>query len=121
MRDGRQSTLKVDGEKKAYGSSPGEQYQLPSAEYMYFGGYPGHHEFLDVTNKDFEGCLDHVTIENLPVLLSEAVETRYTMVGCPTPRFGPSVASFFGEGFVQVPTEASPVSGIFSNFCIILF
>lgn len=111
VRDGARSALSVDGARQATGQSTGPQTTLSVSEFMYFGGYPGDHDFLDVTNLDFEGCIKDVYIENLPVYLSEAVEARYTVVGCPSSGFEPSVASFYGQGFVQVSSAASPVIG----------
>lgn len=111
MRDGQRSALHVDGQRQGSGSSTGSQTQLSVSEFMYFGGYPGNHEFLDVTNKDFEGCIKDVSIEGSPVYLSDAVETRYTVVGCPSSRFEPSVASFYGHGYVEIPSATSPVIG----------
>ncbi|ODM92461.1 Laminin subunit alpha-4 [Orchesella cincta] len=39
------------------------------------------------------------------------VETGYTVLGCPSSSFAPSVASFFGQGYIQVSSAASPVEG----------
>lgn len=111
VRDGKRSALHVDGKNEASGVSAGSQTTLSVSDYMYFGGYPGDHGFGDVTSKDFEGCISDVNIDSIPVYLSEAVETRYTVLGCPSSRFEPSVASFYGQGYIQVPTAAQPVDG----------
>ena len=51
---------------------------------MYFGGYPGEHDFHDVTNNDFSGCIDGVTLDKQTVDLSKSMETLGTAPGCPT-------------------------------------
>lgn len=50
---------------------------------MYFGGYPGEHDFIDVTNDDFSGCIDRVILSSVTVDLSTSKEILGTAPGCP--------------------------------------
>lgn len=50
---------------------------------MYFGGFPGEHEFLHTTNEDFHGCIDNVVVSSISVDLSLSKETQGTVPGCP--------------------------------------
>ena len=50
---------------------------------MYFGGYPGDHKFTEVTNINFDGCIDDVQISGTPVDLSQNVEAFGVKAGCP--------------------------------------
>lgn len=113
VRYRQRSHLTVDGERIG-GESPGLQTTLGVGDYMYWGGYPGEHGYPDVSNRAFEGCLEQVAIDQAPVDLTQAVESRYTVVGCPSSQFAPTVATFFGQGYVQVSSADSPVSGISS-------
>jgi laminin alpha 3/5 len=110
VRYRKDSNLIVD-RQRITGSSPGNPIYLAISDYMYFGGYPGEHEFASVSKKSFEGCIEQVTIDQAPVDLTQAVETRYTVVGCPSSQFAPTVATFFGQGYLQVSSADSPVSG----------
>jgi len=110
VRYRKDSNLIVD-KQRITGTSPGNPIYLSISDYMYFGGYPGDHEYSSVTNKAFEGCIEGVTIDQAPVDLTQAVETRYTVVGCPTAQFAPTVATFFGQGYLQVSSADSPVTG----------
>lgn len=50
---------------------------------MYFGGFPGEHDFIDVTNDDFNGCIDGVILSSIAVDLSKSKEILGTAPGCP--------------------------------------
>lgn len=50
---------------------------------MYFGGFPGEHEFLHTTNEDFHGCIDNVVVSSISIDLSLSKETQGTVPGCP--------------------------------------
>lgn len=80
LRDG---VLKVDGQDVAQRSSTVGDSDLSVTNYMYFGGYPGEHRFEDVTNVDFDGCIDHVQISGTPVDLGQNVEAFGVVAACP--------------------------------------
>ena len=67
----------------AQGSSEGADGDLAVTEFMYFGGYPGQHTFAEVTNIDFDGCIDNVQISGTPVDLSLNHESFGVVAGCP--------------------------------------
>lgn len=110
VRHRQQSQLTVDRERMG-ATSPGDEVYLRVGDYMYWGGYPGEHGYPGVSNRAFEGCIEQVAIDQAPVDLTQAVESRYTVVGCPSSQFAPTVATFFGQGYVQVSSADSPVSG----------
>jgi len=50
---------------------------------MYFGGYPGDHQFDGVTSENFDGCIDSVEVEGVSVDLSKHVKSLGVSPGCP--------------------------------------
>ena len=50
---------------------------------MYFGGYPDFHSYKDVTNINFDGCIDHVQIESGTIDLSKHLKATGVSPGCP--------------------------------------
>lgn len=83
---------------------------------MYFGGYPGQHSYPTVTQRAFEGCIDNVTVDEKPVDLTQAVETRYTLVGCPSAQFDQVIATFGDSGYVQLSPADIPRTRKYSSF-----
>ena len=73
----------MDGEEVAQRTSSVGDSDLAVTNYMYFGGYPGQHRFTEVTNIDFDGCIDEVQISGTPVDLSQSVEAFGVIAGCP--------------------------------------
>ena len=49
---------------------------------MFFGGYPGEHNIVGVTNDDFNGCIDGVHISTRAIDLSLSKESIGTVPGC---------------------------------------
>lgn len=75
--------FQVDG-KGVQGESPGSARLFTEVpQRMYFGGLPGEHEFIDTTNDDFDGCIDHIVMSSVAVDLSKSTETLSTAPGCP--------------------------------------
>lgn len=60
---------------------PGKLLQV--SEYMYFGGYPGEHQFKSVSNVDFDGCIDGVLVDSTSVDLSKHITAFGISPGCP--------------------------------------
>lgn len=82
-REQNRGIMKVDG-KGVQGESPGSARLFTEVpQRMYFGGLPGEHEFIDTTNDDFDGCIDHIVMSSVAVDLSKSTETLSTAPGCP--------------------------------------
>uniref|UniRef100_A0A0P4VVW3 Laminin subunit alpha n=1 Tax=Scylla olivacea TaxID=85551 RepID=A0A0P4VVW3_SCYOL len=82
-RDRKQGFLKI-GSEAVIQESPGSAETFSNVlDAMYFGGYPGEHDFHDVTNNDFSGCIDDVTLDKQTVDLSKSMETLGAAPGCP--------------------------------------
>lgn len=47
------------------------------------GGYPGQHDITEVTNADFDGCLDEVQIDGTTVDLNKNKNAFDIKPGCP--------------------------------------
>lgn len=56
---------------------------LESVDVIYIGGYPNRHNYSDVTNDDFEGCIDEVILNGGPLDLSQSLRTSGVTPGCP--------------------------------------
>lgn len=56
---------------------------LQPFETIVFGGYPNRHNLRDVTNVDFDGCIDEVEIMGTPVDLTQNVDAYDVTPGCP--------------------------------------
>ena len=97
----REGILKIDGQEVAQGTSSGTDTDLAVTNYMYFGGYPGDHTFTEVTNINFDGCIDDVQISGTPVDLSQNIEAFGVFSGCPVKVA--NVVSLFGSGYVALP------------------
>jgi hypothetical protein len=54
-----------------------------AAKNVYFGGYPGNHNYPAVTNIDFDGCIDKVEFDTTPVDLSLESQAYGVTAGCP--------------------------------------
>lgn len=86
------------------GSEPDQLQQAPGSaqvfsnvpDTMYYGGYPGEHDFIDVTNSDFTGCIDNVLLDERSLSLSKSKETLGTTPGCPV-----EVSSTLGTGMLR--------------------
>ena len=73
--------LQIDYES-VNGKSPGNINIMSDVpDIMYFGGYPGEHNIIEVTNDDFNGCIDEVFIDRA-IDLSLSRETIGTLPGC---------------------------------------
>ncbi|XP_076046327.1 laminin subunit alpha isoform X4 [Oratosquilla oratoria] len=82
-RQNREGILKVDSETVS-GASPGPALLFSKIpDIMYFGGFPQEHDIAEVTNEDFEGCIDHVTLSSIAVDLSKNKESVGIVPGCP--------------------------------------
>lgn len=56
---------------------------LEPIDKMYFGGYPNRHNHKEVTNADFDGCIDDVSINGNHVDLSHNMQAYGVTPGCP--------------------------------------
>ncbi|XP_071537849.1 laminin subunit alpha isoform X2 [Panulirus ornatus] len=82
-RQQRNGILKIASETiQAESPGPAEEFSnVPDS--MFFGGYPGEHDFIDTTNDDFNGCIDKILISSVSVDLSKSTESLSTAPGCP--------------------------------------
>lgn len=81
-RDGAKGRFTVDNEDIVDVSQPIAGTTIDAYETFFFGGYPQQHSIQDVTNYDFDGCIDNVTITS-PVDLSQNVRAYGVTPGCP--------------------------------------
>ncbi|XP_018320894.1 laminin subunit alpha [Agrilus planipennis] len=82
-RDGANGNFIVDEEEIPDRSPPVEGSAIEQVETFSFGGYPQFHSFKDVTNTDFDGCIDNVTIMGNLVDLTQNVKAYDVTPGCP--------------------------------------
>ncbi|XP_026292152.1 laminin subunit alpha [Frankliniella occidentalis] len=85
-RDRKVGLLKIHGEESARANSGGFIDELTPTNEVYFGGYPDSHSYRDVTNLDFDGCIDNVQIDSGTIDLSKNVKATGVSPGCP-PKF----------------------------------
>lgn len=57
--------------------------QIEASDTLFFGGYPQRHHIHDVTDTDFDGCIDNVVIMRNPVDLSQNIKAYGVIPGCP--------------------------------------
>ncbi|CAG0878724.1 unnamed protein product [Darwinula stevensoni] len=103
QRQGREGQLTVDGENMERITSPGQEMNLRVSDYIYFGGYPGTHGYVDVTNIGFDGCIDDVGISNTPVDLSQNREAIGVSHGCPVRTARTVSFDSSAPGYVAIP------------------
>lgn len=83
-REGPNGRFAVDNEEVRDATRPISGVTIAGADTMVFGGYPQSHEFVgDVTNVDYDGCIDEVYITGRPVDLSENIKAYGVTPGCP--------------------------------------
>lgn len=106
-RDARRGALEVDNEEILTGQSAGSHKTVNIANWMFFGGFPTQHPYEAVTNVDFDGCIDNVTIISTPVDLSQNMKTFGVQPGCPT-KFA-NLVSFEADepGYIRHPNVSS--------------
>lgn len=85
VREGRTGILKVD-RKQIYQeeTADGTEENLKISDLMYFGGFPGKLNHTEITQKNFDGCIDDVHISGTPVDLSRHRQAYGVRPGCPT-------------------------------------
>lgn len=86
VRDGRSGILKVDRNPiyQEETTIAGTEDNLKITDLMYFGGYPGKLNHTEITQKNFDGCIDEVYISGTPVDLSRHRQAYGVRPGCPT-------------------------------------
>ncbi|XP_063239907.1 laminin subunit alpha [Bacillus rossius redtenbacheri] len=83
-RQGAKGVLTVDSGDRQDGAAPGgDKAALHVSPSLYFGGYPGRHNYRTVSNVDFEGCVDSVAISGALVDLSQNMQAVGAAPGCP--------------------------------------
>lgn len=85
VRNGREGSLKIDNNEVYQEESPiGSEENLKISDEMYFGGYPDGVSHPEITNKNFDGCIDDVFISGNPVSLSQNLKAYGVRPGCAT-------------------------------------
>lgn len=81
-RDGADGRLVVDSEEIRTHSGDIQGNAVGYSDYFYFGGYVKRHDYPDVTNKGFDGCIDNVDAGN-PINLNSNYKAYGITPGCP--------------------------------------
>lgn len=94
QRNGLQGVLKVDENEFKEQESPrdGSEENLKISDQMYFGGRPDGVSHPEITQENFDGCIDNVFINGNTVALSRHLKAHGVRPGCAT-KFS-TVASF---------------------------
>lgn len=83
-RDGRRGQLKVDDMMLAQEDLPtGPTEFNPIPKRLFFGGFPGKRNHSVVTEHNFDGCIDEVSISGTKVDLGNNVHAHGVKPGCP--------------------------------------
>ncbi|KAB0790802.1 hypothetical protein PPYR_15312 [Photinus pyralis] len=82
-REGSKGRFIVDKEDMPDNTADVGGSALESSETFFFGGYPQEHHVKDVTNVDFDGCIDNVAIMGSPLDLSRHIKAYGVVPGCP--------------------------------------
>ncbi|XP_017779043.1 PREDICTED: laminin subunit alpha isoform X2 [Nicrophorus vespilloides] len=82
-RDGAKGRFVVDGIDVVDNSPPIFGNTLEHHDTVFFGGYPQMHNIKEVTNIDFDGCMDNVIIMRHPVDLTDNIKAYGVTPGCP--------------------------------------
>ncbi|KAK9499521.1 hypothetical protein O3M35_002544 [Rhynocoris fuscipes] len=81
-RQDKGGSLTVDGSLIQQAEVPGRSTRLQVPPVVYIGGYPNEHNILEVTNADFDGCIDEVAFDS-SVDLNKNIEAIGVIAGCP--------------------------------------
>lgn len=85
QRNGRQGRLTVDENEIRQEESPvGSEENLKISDEMYFGGRPDGVTHPEITDKNFDGCIDNVFINGVTVTLSRHLKAYGVRPGCAT-------------------------------------
>lgn len=73
----------MDGEEIKNQTEPITGSAIEPSDTLFIGGYPFHHNITDITETDFDGCIDNVVIIGTPVDLSQNIQAYDVIPGCP--------------------------------------
>ncbi|XP_050301015.1 laminin subunit alpha [Anthonomus grandis grandis] len=82
-RDGPEGQLKVDDQAFPTKSVPITGTSLEAIDTVSFGGYPHVHNFPEVTNIKYDGCIELVTINSGAIDLRKSIKSYDVTPGCP--------------------------------------
>ncbi|KAH1008402.1 hypothetical protein HUJ05_008957 [Dendroctonus ponderosae] len=91
IRDGTMGKLTIDTDDAPDRTNQITGNSLEAIETITFGGYPHVHNFPDVTNIKFDGCISNITINSEPVDLRNTIKSYDVIPGCPA-KFAPMVS-----------------------------
>lgn len=82
-RDGARGRFEVDNEDVIDRTNQISGNSLELIETISFGGYPHKHNYPDVTQDKFDGCITNVTIMQDPIDLHNNIKEYDVTPGCP--------------------------------------
>lgn len=82
-RDGAKGRFEVDNEDVLDRTNQISGTSLELIETISFGGYPHKHNYPDVTQDKYDGCINNVTIMNEPIDLHSNIKEYDVTPGCP--------------------------------------
>lgn len=89
-RNGPDGVLKIDNKKIYQEETPDSseksfvEENLKISDKMYFGGHPDGISHPEITDKNFDGCIDNVFINSNPVALTRNIKAYGVRPGCAT-------------------------------------
>lgn len=99
----KEAILKVDGIEEDNAISQGWNVDLSTTNDIFVGGYPRNHDYLDVTNIDFEGCIKDLQIGTQLKDLNNNKEALGVVSGCPATIAQTVSFSNTTAGYVAMP------------------
>ncbi|XP_065337904.1 laminin subunit alpha [Cloeon dipterum] len=82
-RDRKLGNVKINQKTEGVLNTPDAAKESLISEKMYFGGYPGDHSYPELTNIDFDGCIDEVVFDGELVDLTQT-KSFGVSPGCPS-------------------------------------
>ena len=101
----KEGAISVDGVLLSHGEAIGLSTELSTTDDIYIGGFPDQHQFYEVTNFDFEGCIKELQIGTEQQNLQNLKEVLRAVPGCPSTTG--RTASFTNEstGYIAIESD----------------
>ena len=101
----KEGAISVDGILLTHGEAIGLSTELSTTDDIYIGGFPDQHQFYEVTNIDFEGCIKDLQIGTEQQNLQNLKEVLRAVPGCPSS--SGRTASFTNEstGYIAIESD----------------
>ena len=101
----KEGLLMIDTVNVAHGESIGRSTDLTTTDLIYIGGHPKEHQFYNVTNKDFEGCIKDLQIATEVQNLNKNIEAFRVVPGCPNTGIRTASFSNGSTGYIAINTQ----------------